>query len=638
MKTVTCAAALAAALVVAHPASATLTTSEAEQVRGYVERADHADRVRALVARPDLTPDESAAVMASALGAIGLDDRHAAYLGEIVRAAPTPATRPVLAVAIVRGLLSRVDALYAAHPADLERAGAALTEVGLAYDFAATQVSGPDTSMTDASRAEVGRALSDHVGRNASLLRLDATVGPAVARLRAQVALTMLDSLPDGPTRKIDAADKLGVSGARRAVLVDMGLLVLDRGGSDDRIAQVRAVLDRMPQAREGAVALYIGDAQAALRSRGRVITVADAGGPLGEAASPWGGEADPPQVAALTMSVARGLADAAVARATDKRPGLGVQIGQDGGAPGVATVVAMLVVDPSRTVDVASARLVSGRRETAAWLADALGVLTVSAPAADPRTGGHDGLTVPLGLIQATHVALDPTGSVNAFRLDGHLWRFEREGSGAVSAIKRDGAPVALSMLPTARVAATDGNSWNGAGLLFARLSGSPRVAISAGPRVRLVGSHVGDAILAQAPGDDLTVEADVHVDGGPAGIVLHALAGSMTFSGVSLLVVPGAPAHAVLMVADGSGNETAASPAVEVPAAPVLHVKVVLKGKQLTAGVGPAASPVSLSFSLPDNLLHGDVALRAYPGVTLEVSGWQVSTVTPAPAGKKR
>ncbi len=633
MKTITCAALLVAALVVAPTASATLTTSEAEQVRGYVERADHADRVRALVARPDLTPDESAAVMASALGGLALDDRHAAYLAEMVRGAPTAATRPVRAVAIVRGLLSRVDALYAAHPADLERATPALAEIGLAYDFAATQVSGPDTSMTDASRAEVGRALSDHVGRNASLLRLDATVGPAVARLRAQIALTMLDSLPDGPTRKIDAADKLGVSGARRAVLVDMGLLVLDRGGSDERLAQVRAVLDRVPQAREGAVALYIGDAQAALRSRGRVITVADAAGPLGEAASPWGGEADPPQVAALTMSVARGLANAAVARASDKRPGLGVQIGQDGGAPGVATVVAMLVVDPSRTVDVASARLVSGRRETAAWLADALGVLAVAAPSADP----HQGLTVPLGLTQATHVALDPTGSVNAFRLDGHLWRLEREGSGAVSAIKRDGAPVALSMLSTARVVATDGNSWSGAGLLFARLSGSPRVAISAGPRVRLVGTHVGDAILAQAPGDDLTVEADVHVDGGPAGIVLHALAGSMTFSGVSLLVVPGAPAHAVLMVADGSGNETAVSPAVEVPAAPVLHVKVVIKGKQLTAGVGPAASPVSLSFSLPDNLLHGDVALRAYPGVTLEVSGWQVSAAA-GNASKRR
>jgi hypothetical protein len=630
LKAVTRTAVLAAVLACSASASASLTTSESEQIRGYVASADHADRVRALVARPDLTPDESAAAMASALGGIALDDRHAAYLGEVVRGAPTPATRPVLALAIVRGLLARVDALYAAHPADLDRATAALVEIGLAYDFAATQVSAPDTSMTDASRADVGRALSDHVARNASLLRLDAAVGPAVARLRAQVALTMLDSLPDGPTRKIDAADKLGVSGARRAVLVDLGLLLLDRGGSDDRITQVRAVIERLPQAREGAVALFIGDAPTALRARGRVITVPDATGPLGEASSPWGGEADPPQVPALTMSVARGLADAAVARAVDRRPGLGVQVNQDGGAPGVAAVVAMLVVDGLRTVDVACARLIAGRRETAAWLADAMGVLAVAAPAsAEP----HQGLTLPLGPGSATHVELDPTGAVTAFRLDGHLWRLVREGSGAVSAVKRDGAPVALSMLSTARVAATDGSSWKGAGLTFARLAGSPRVAIAAGPRVRVVGTSVGDAVIAPAPGDDLTLDADLHLDGGPAGIVFHALAGSATFTGVSLLIVPGSPAHAVLLAADGSGNEPAATSVVEVPSAPVLHVKAVIKGKQLTASVGPATAPVTLAFTLPDSMLHGDVGLRAYPGVTLEVSGWQLSA-----AGKKR
>jgi hypothetical protein len=618
-------AVVAAVLGFALSASASLTTSESEQVRGYVEHADHADRVRALVARPDLTADESAAAMTSALAGVALDDRHMAYLLEMVRAAPTAATRPVLAVAIVRGLLARVDALYAAHPADLDRSNGALTEIGLAYDFAATQVSGEGTSMTDAARADVGKALADHVARNASLLRLDAAVSPAISRLRAQVALTMLESLPDGPTRKIDAADRLGLSGARRAILVDLGLLVLDRAGEGERLTQVRAVLERVPQAREGAVALFIGDPAPPLKARGRVLTVADATGPLGEAASPWGGEADPPQVSALTVSVARGLADAAVARAVERRPGLGVQIGQDGGTPGVVTVVAMLVVDPSRTVDVAAARLLGGRRETAAWLSDALGVLAVSAPSAD----AHQGLTLPLGPSSATHVSLDPTGSVNAFRLDGHLWRIEREGSGAVSALKRDGAPVALSMLPTARVPATDGSSWNGAGLVFARLAGSPRVAIAAGPRVRVVGTSVADAVLAPAPADDLTVEADLHLDGGPAGVVLHALAGRVSFSGVSLLLVPGAPAHAVLMVADGGGSETAVSSAVAIPGAATYHVTVVVKGKQLTASVGPASGPaVPLTFTLPDTLSHGDVALRAYPGVTLEVTGWKLST----------
>ena len=271
-----------------------------------------------------------------------------------------------------------------------------------------------------------------------------------------------------------------------------------------------------------------------------------------------------------------------AVARATEKRPGLGVQIGQDGGAPGVATVVAMLVLDPSRTVDVASARLIGGRRETAAWLADAMGVLAVSAPrpsppGPDPAAGdraGHPRRARPHRLGQRLPPRRSPLapGARGLGRGVGHQAR--RRARGAVHAVDGQGA-------------ATEGTSWSGAGLLFARLSGNPRVAIAAGPRVRVVGTSVGDAILAPAPGDELTVDADVHLDGRPAGIVLHALPGRVTFTGVSLLVVPGSPAHAVLMVADGSGNETAVSAAVEVPSAPVLHVNAVIKGRLLTATV---------------------------------------------------
>jgi hypothetical protein len=69
--------------------------------------------------------------------------------------------------------------------------------------------------------------------------------------------------------------------------------------------------------------------------------------------------------------------------------------------------------------------------------------------------------------------------------------------------------------------------------------------------------------------------------------------------------------------------------SSAVAIPGAATYHVTVVVKGKQLTASVGPASGPaVPLTFTLPDTLSHGDVALRAYPGVTLEVTGWKLST----------
>lgn len=627
------AAGLAGALAVASlapQARAALTASEAEQVRGYVAEAAHADRVRALVARTDLSPDESAAAMAQALAGIALDDRHAAYLEAMVHGAPSPATRPVLAVATVRGLLARVDALLAAHPADLDRAPGALGEIGLAYRFAAGEVAATDASMTDAARADVGRALLDHMTRNAALLRLDAPVPLAVARLRAQLAVSIADSLPDGPTRKIDAADRLGLTGARRAALVDLGLLVADRGGTDDRIAEVRAVAERLPGARDGAEAVFVGDDKATFRARAAVVATADASGPLGEAASPWGGEAAPPAVSALTMAVARGLGAAAVGRALEKRPGLRVLVDRDGGAAGVVTLAAMLAVDAPRTVDVAAARFIAGRRESAAWLSDALGALAAFArvtPSSGDVRGdeGRDGLVVPLSGagVSARRVVLDPNGAAAAFRLAGHLWRLTRDDTGAVTAFTRDGAPVALAMLPTARVAATDGSQWSGAGLVFARLAGTPRVAIAAGPRVRVVGATAADAISTPAPGDDVTLDADVHLDGGPGGILVHALPAARGFRGISLLLVPGSPGHAALMAADGSGNETAASPVVEIAPSPSAHVTIVVKGKQLTAQVGPA----TLSLTLPDALLHGDVGLRAYPGVTLEVSGWRLA-----------
>jgi hypothetical protein len=612
--------AVAGSLVTVGPARASLTTSEVEQIRGYVATDAHADRVRSLVARPDLTADESATAMTTALGGVTIDAPRLTYLDEVVRGAPTAATRPVLAVATVRGLLARADTIYSQHPADLGRAAPALAEVGLAYGWVAGEASGVDSSITDAARADIGKAIADHIGRNASILRLDSSVPVPVARLRAQLAIALLDAMPDGVTRRVDAADKLALTGARRAALVETGLLVLDATGSDDRVPSVRALLDRLPGAREGVEAIFVGDEHAQFRSRGTVACAGDATGGLGEAASPWGPEADAPSIPAAAMALARGLGAVAVHRALDRRPQLRVQVDQDGGEPGVATLAAMLALDAPRTLDVAAARLIAGRPESAAWLGDALGALAVFAPAGDAK----DGLVVPVEHGPATHVVLEPTGSANAFRLGAHLWRIDRGPAGAVGSLKRDGAPVALSMLQNAHVAPTDGSSWTGAGMVFARLTGGPRVAISAGPRVRVVGSGYADAVSTPSPSDDLTLDADLRVDGAPAGIAVRALPAGRGFEGASILVVPGSPAHVAFVVGEGSGAETAAAPVVEAPAGPSVHLHLTLAGKTLLVTVGQATTTVAL----PDALAHGDLALRAYAGGILDVSGWKVAS----------
>jgi hypothetical protein len=317
-------------------------------------------------------------------------------------------------------------------------------------------------------------------------------------------------------------------------------------------------------------------------------------------------------------MVVARGPAAAVVREAVERRPSLRGAVDHEGEA-NVASAVAMLAVDAPRTVEVAAARALAGKRELLAAVADALGALAVFAPASPAA----EGLAMPLGQGRATHVSLDPNGIATAFHLDGHQWRIDRDSTGAVSTLRRDGAPVVASMLHVARAVATQATSWSGSGLVLARLAGAPRVAIAAGPRVRVVGSSVNDAVSAPAPGDDVAVEADLSVDGGPAGVVVRAVPGAGGFRGVSFVILPGAPSHAVLLAADGAGSDLALSPVVELPAAATYHVRIVARGTRVEAKLGASA----LSATLPAEFAHGDVALRAYPGATVEATSWRVA-----------
>src|SRR5579884_487028 len=110
--------ALAVAMTASAPARASLTSTETAELRGYLASESHADRVRALVARPDLSADESAAAMTAALAGASLDERRVAFLDEVIAGAPSAAARPVLARASVHAVLARVEAIYAQHPAD----------------------------------------------------------------------------------------------------------------------------------------------------------------------------------------------------------------------------------------------------------------------------------------------------------------------------------------------------------------------------------------------------------------------------------------------------------------------------------------------------------------------------------------
>src|SRR5690242_9009803 len=90
-------------------ARAALTSSEKGQIRDFVARAqaENAGRVRSLVARTDLTSDESIAALSEAVAPVPFTDQRAIFLRELLFGGSSASSRPLLAQAVVRALLTR---------------------------------------------------------------------------------------------------------------------------------------------------------------------------------------------------------------------------------------------------------------------------------------------------------------------------------------------------------------------------------------------------------------------------------------------------------------------------------------------------------------------------------------------------
>ncbi len=444
--------ALVAALLAADagPARASLTPSEAEQVRRDVATATHVAQVRALVARPDLSPSEAQAALAVPLTTTPIDSDHAAFLHELVFSETSTPSRPVLSVVAIQALIARADAVIAEHPYDLDRRPSTLDELRRIYSLIEeVAAAGPGANIPTSSREQCSLALRGHVAHNPAALGPQSTVGPFLAQARAQALLAVLDFAPDGATRRIEVADALGLAGARRGLLVDRGALLLDAGGADARAASAQVMLDRLLPGRDPLEAILVGGDPARLVARdGAVVAIAEpaAGGP---APALWGNDVEPPPVDEWSTAVARGLASVALSRVTAQKPELLAQIERDGGADAVAQEMAMLAIDAPRSVQVAAVHFSSGHPETAALLSDAIGALA-------PATGRTGPSSIPVGparggaaSVRMTQIALNPAGAAVAFRLEGRLWSVERGPGGTVTGLRRDG-----SRIPQAAVA----------------------------------------------------------------------------------------------------------------------------------------------------------------------------------------
>ena len=652
--------ALAAMLLCgAHSAEAALTSSEKGQIRDFVStaRAENAARVRSLVARTDLTAEESSSALSEAVVPLPFTDQRAIFLRELVFGVSSASSRPLLAHALVRAMLARADAVFQKYVGGLDHEPRAISELVAIYAFLDGTIANagrPTLAAHDATAGisaaayeDCSKELRDHLDRNARWLKGDGAVAESLGRVRAQAQAALLDMLPDGLTRRVDAADRLALKGARRQILTEWGILLEDAGKLDDgKATQVHHALARLPGARVDLELVYAGDERGPLRTRGLVAFV---GGSTAADANPFGDELSPVSVDPGISAIAHELAVIAVKRALDNRGELRVQAEHDAAAaqgdpgrtlgkpraPSVEHVIGaaahLLAMDATRALDLAFVRVIGGRPESAAILSDAIGALAAFPPAGASQPAGASGLSLELGKgagsTTMSAIRLAPNGAAIGFTLDGHAWVIERSAPAfAVTGVTRDGQLLSLSHLSSARTPLREGSSWSESGYAFTKLHGTPRAGIApaaekgSGPTVKLVGSGAKgyDAIVTSVPGDDFTLEGELSVRGGAGGIVLRGGAGRDAVRGAILVVTPGG--RATLSSSDDAGVESLlAAPIEPAPAMPV-HVKITVKGTKVEAVVGPT----TLAGTLPATLAKGDVGLVAKRGASVDMAGF--------------
>ncbi len=665
-------AVVAAAMLLfgARSAQAALTSSEKGQIRDFVNsaRAENAVRVRSLVARTDLTAEESIAALSEAVAPVPFTDARAIFLRELAFGVSSASSRPLLAHAVVHAMLGRADAVFQKYVGGLDHEPRAISELVAIYAFLDGTIANagrPTLAAHDASAGisaaayeDCSKELRDHVERNARWLKGDGAVAESLGRVRAQAQAALLDMLPDGLTRRVDAADRLGLKGARRQILTEWGILLQDAGKLDDaRAVQVHQALARLPGARADLELIYAGDDRGAIRTRGLVAHV---GGTSGAEANPFGDELTPTTVDTSMSAIVQDLAVLAAKRALDNRGELRLQAEHDAAATQsdptrmlgrprapsfdhvIGAAMHLLVLDAPRAVDLAFVRVVGGRPESAAILSDAIGALAAYAVTNAPPPPGKDdakgkpapsGLSIELGKgsgsTTISAIRLAPNGAAIGFTLDGHAWSIERtQPAFAVTGVTRDGQLLSLAHLATARTPLRDGSSWSDAGLSFFKVRGTPRVGIAppadkgGTATVKLNGSGAKgyDAIATTAPGEDFVVEGELSVRGGPGGIAFRAANGRDAVRGAMLIVTPGG--RAAMLTSDDVGAEALLGAPIE-PAPPMpVHVKITVKGTKVEAVVGQT----TVSGTLPGTLAKGDVGLVAKRGATVEVAGFSV------------
>ncbi len=679
------------------PVRAALTDSEKAQVKGFVQsgKLENAAKVRALVARPDLSVDEATEPLGAGFSAVAFDERHEKLAHEILLGPGSTAARSDLAPAVVRALLARASRAQAAMPQnetgrDALKADELSQEIVRIHRFVSESIANAGKPPADGHDGTAGfrddsleacaRAYIAHIQANPTTLQQGKPISASLIPVRAQTALTTSD-LARGLIQRHELSTAFGLSGAAKAFFDRHGTLIEDGGtASAARIAKLVALFDAVPAAAEGlGLWLVSKSSKSGLSSRGRIASARvsvsqDAGAP---ATGLWAEDVDPDPTDRELAEAAYSVAWTATRSAFAKSPALRMAaerslaralsggeeaylsrdlpesvLAPEGvdwhGAPGaspeqyVVHALRLLLLDAPRTRAIALGRATHARYEPMEALLLALSVVaSTSANPSDFEVGGEhfDKLEISNSVVTAFHISTRLTQVKKKVTVRSDAIQATLDGDGKVTKVLVSGQPPKLADIRYARLVPRAGTSWQVGKTKFEKLAGDPLAVVVDDQRVVVGASKKStgfDAVVTGADSSDQSAHATIRPSGRGGGLLLRGQAGKDSYDGIVLLVTSEPTPKATLTLVDGRAHATELAPPIVLPKNDSgYRVSLSVRGVQVTGVVDGKKVEAKLTRGAGT----GRIGLVTAAGGRIDVEGFAPGALpTKAPKAKAK
>lgn len=667
------------------PVQAALTDSEKEQVKSFVHAGDvaNAAKVRALVARPDLSVEEAAAPLTAGFSAVAFDEKHEKLAKEILVGPGSTASRSDLAPALVRALLARATKALGEMPQtesgrDALRAERTAQEILRIHRFVSVTIANAGTPPADGHDGKAGfrdDALKDaasaylaHIAASPLTLQMGKPVSAALVPVRAQTQLTASD-LARGLIPRHELSTAFGLGAAQKTLFEKHGALLEDGGNaSEARRASMAELIGGLPKAADSAgLWLLFKGSTKGLSTRNRIATArVNLGASEGAPATSqlWAEDVEPLPVDRERAEVAYAVAWAATRAAFAKSPALksaatraATRATNDGadaylardlpesvfapegvswnGAPGasaelyVAHAVRLLLLDSDRALGIGMIRSLRAQNEPLTAFSLALFVIAENSESGQ-AWGPYFKIQLEDGLVKSferTRMITQPAAkSIPPIKAVNERYEFTL-ADGKVQKVTLDGKPARLAAIRGGRLVPRAAESWQLGTTKLEKLHGEPlaatadedRLVMAAGPK-----STGFDAVVTGVSGADHAIQARIRATGRGGGLLVRGSAGKDSYAGVVLLVSGDPTPKATLVWVDGEAAATELAPPLALTAGAAQHrVSLSIRGQNVSATVDGK----KLDAKLAKPVANGRVGLVTASGGRIEVEGFSLN-----------